>query len=84
MADEFIKGFGILTGGGLVWMVLSGWYTTPGFEDTQLLGEIPGNLDMYGQAAIMLREAMMWFTILGVLTFWVVLPALDQLREASS
>ncbi|UPV73459.1 hypothetical protein M0R89_13005 [Halorussus limi] len=84
MADEFAKGFGILTGGGLVWMVLSGWYTTPGFEDTQLLGKIPGNLDTYGQFAIMLREVMFWFTVLGVVTFWVVLPALEELREASS
>jgi len=84
MADEFIKGFGILTAGGLAWMVLSGWYTTPSFEETQLVAEIPSNLDTYGQAAIVLREVLFWFTILGVVTFWVVLPALDQLREASS
>ncbi|UPV99503.1 hypothetical protein M0R88_13365 [Halorussus gelatinilyticus] len=84
MADEFAKGFGILTGGGLVWMVLSGWYTTPSFEETQLVAEIPANLDAYGQAAIVLREVFFWFTILGVLTFWVVLPALQQLREAST
>ena len=81
MADEFAKGLGIFTAGGLVWMVLSGWYTTPGFEDTQLLGEIPGNLDTYGQAAILLREAMFWFTVLGALTFWVVIPAFQQFRE---
>lgn len=84
MADEFAKGFGILTGGGLAWMVLSGWYTTPSFEGVQLLGEVPTDLGTYGQAAIVLREALFWFTILGVVTFWVVLPALDQLREASS
>ena len=82
MADEFAKGLGILTGGGLIWMVLSGWYTTPGFEDTQLIGEIPGDLDTYGQAAILLREGLFWFIILGVLTFWVIIPAFQQLREA--
>ena len=82
MADEFAKGLGILTGGGLIWMVLSGWYTTPGFEDTQLIGEIPGDLDAYGQAAILLREGLFWFIILGVLTFWVIIPAFQQLREA--
>jgi hypothetical protein len=65
-------------------MVLSGWFTTPGFEDTQLVGEIPGNLDAYGQAAIVLREVMFWFIVLGVLTFWVVLPAVEQFRDASS
>jgi len=84
MADEFIKGLAIATGGGLVWMVLSGWYTTPGFEDAQLWGAIPEGLDAYGQAAIMLREVLAWFIILGVLAFWVVIPALEQLREASS
>lgn len=82
MADEFAKGLGILTGGGLIWMVLSGWFTTPGFEDTQLIGEIPGDLDVYGQAAILLREGLFWFIILGVLTFWVIIPAFQQLRKA--
>lgn len=82
MADEFAKGLGILTGGGLIWMVLSGWFTTPGFEDTQLIGEIPENLDAYGQAAILLREGLFWFIILGVLTFWVIIPAFQQLRKA--
>ncbi|MFC4449693.1 DUF7314 family protein [Halorussus aquaticus] len=84
MADEFAKGFGILTGGGLIWMVLSGWFTTPGFEEAQLVGEIPGNLDAYGQAAIMLREVMFWFVVVGVLTFWVVLPVVEQLRKSSA
>jgi hypothetical protein len=84
MADEFAKGFGILTAGGLAWMVLSGWYTTAGFEDTQLVAEIPSNLDTYGQFAIELREALFWFTVLGVVSFWVVLPAVERLREASS
>jgi len=37
MADEFMKGFGILTGAGLVWMVLAGWYQTPSFFMTNQL-----------------------------------------------
>ena len=84
MADEFAKGLGILTGGGLVWMVLSGWYTTPGFEDAQLWGAIPEQLDAYGQAAIMFREVLAWFIIFGVLAFWVVIPTVERLRDASS
>ena len=84
MADEFIKGLAIATGGGLIWMVLSGWFTTPGFEDAQLWGAIPEGLDTYGQAAIMLREALGWFIILGILTFWVVIPAVERFRKASS
>ena len=84
MADEFAKGLGILTGGGLVWMVLSGWYTTPGFEDTQLIAEVPENLDAYGEAAIALREVMFWFMVIGLLTFWVVIPTVDRLRESST
>ncbi|MFB6299507.1 MAG: hypothetical protein ABEH65_04530 [Halobacteriales archaeon] len=82
MADEFAKGLGIATVAGLGWMILSGWYTTPGFEDTQLVGEIPEQVDIYGQAALLLREALFWFAILGVLTFWIVLPAIQQLQEA--
>ncbi|WP_135828018.1 DUF7314 family protein [Halorussus halobius] len=83
MADEFIKGLGVLTGGGLLWMVLSGWYTTAGFESTQLLAEVPTELGTYGQAAIVLREALFWFVVLGVVAFWVVIPAFQQLRQAS-
>jgi len=82
MADEFAKGLAVLTGGGLVWMVLSGWYTTPGFEDAQLWGPIPEGLDTYGQVAIALREVTAWFIIFGVLAFWVVIPAVQQLRES--
>lgn len=82
MADEFVKGLGIATAGGLGWMVLSGWYTTPGFEDTQLLGEAPANPDVYGELALLSREALLWFTVLGVLTFWVLIPALNQYRAA--
>ncbi|GAA0202100.1 hypothetical protein SAMN05421858_1066 [Haladaptatus litoreus] len=82
MADEFIKGLSIATCAGFAWMVLSGWYTTPGFEDTQLIGEVPTGLDMYGSLAIILREAFFWFAILGMLFFWVIIPGIRQLRLA--
>ncbi len=82
MADEFVKGLGIATSAGLAWMVLSGWYTTPGFEDTQLLGEIPGSLDMYGNLAILLREAFFWFAILSMLLFWILIPGMRRIRRA--
>lgn len=84
MADEFAKGLGIATTAGLAWMVLSGWYTTPGFEDTQLLGEIPGNLDMYGSLAILLREAFFWFAILSMVFFWIIVPTMNKVRRARS
>ncbi len=80
MADEFVKGLGIATAAGLGWMVLSGWYTTPGFEEAQLIGEAPETLDVYGQLALLSREALFWFAVLGALTFWVVIPAVNQLR----
>ena len=41
MADEFMKGFGIFASAGLAWMILSGWFTTPGFETTQLIAPVP-------------------------------------------
>jgi hypothetical protein len=80
MADEFAKGLGILTGAGLVWMVLAGWYNTPSFEGDQLIGAAPENLDVYGQLAVSLKEVMFWFAITGAVTFWVVIPAFRELQ----
>ena len=80
MADEFAKGFGVLTVAGLGWMVLSGWYTTPGFEDAQLVGAPPTNVDAYGQVALLLRETLFWFAVVGALVFWVLIPAINRYR----
>ncbi|MFB6353194.1 MAG: hypothetical protein ABEJ92_03825 [Halobacteriales archaeon] len=82
MADEFAKGLGVAAVAGLGWMILSGWYTTPGFEEAQLIGEAPGSLDVYGELALLSREALFWFMIVGVLTFWILIPGLNQLRAA--
>ena len=80
MADEFAKGFGVLMVGGLGWMVLSGWYTTPGFEDAQLIGAPPTNPDVYGQLALLARDAFFWFAVIGALVFWVLIPAINRYR----
>lgn len=82
MADEFAKGLGILTGPGLAWMVLAGWYNTPSFEGAQLTGANPTNPDMYTAAAVVLKEALFWFAISGALFFWIVLPAIHAGRRA--
>ena len=82
MADEFAKGLGILTGAGLAWMVLAGWYNTPSFEEAQLTGANPTNPDMYTSAALVLKEALFWFAISGAIFFWVVLPAIQAGRQA--
>lgn len=84
MADEFAKGFGILVSAGFGWMVLAGWYNTPGFEEAQLLGENPdpGTLGPYAEIALALKDVLFWFAIFGALTFWVVIPALRQTRAA--
>ena len=79
MADEFAKGLGLLTGAGLIWMVLAGWYRTPGFEEAQLIGEVPSGLTMYDQVAVQLMYAMFWLAIFGALLFWVVVPLGRQL-----
>jgi hypothetical protein len=83
MADEFAKGFGILVTAGLGWMTLAGWYTTAGFEDTQLIAPEPTTgLTFYDQFAIILKDVLFWFAILGALTFWVVIPAMREVRRA--
>jgi hypothetical protein len=81
MADEFAKGFAIFVTAGLGWMILAGWYNTPDFE-TQLSATAPEQTELYGQLAIALKDALFWFAILGALTFWVVIPAIEQARDA--
>jgi hypothetical protein len=80
MADEFAKGFGLLTGAGLVWMVLAGWYRTPGFEEAQLIGELPSDLTAFDQLAVTLMEGMFWLAIFGALFFWVGVPVGREVR----
>ncbi len=81
MADEFAKGFGILVTAGLGWLMLAGWYNTPDFE-TQLFAPNPESVGVYGEFALMLKDALFWFAILGMLTFWVVIPSIERAREA--
>jgi len=82
MADEFIKGLTALLVGGLGWMSLAGWYRTPSFEGAQLIGPVPTeNLTIYDQLGLFLMDAFFWFAVIGALTFWVVVPAVDELRD---
>ena len=83
MADEFVKGFTILTVAGLGWLTIAGWYNTPSFEsERQLIEPISGNLDVYGELALVAKEGMFWFAILGALAFWVVVPGIRRYRAA--
>lgn len=82
MADEFVTGLGILTGAGLVWMTLSGWYTTPHFDGLQLIAPPPESVGLLGEVGLALREVAFWLAILGALTFWVVIPAIREGRAA--
>ncbi|MFB6183158.1 MAG: hypothetical protein ABEI96_01270 [Haloarculaceae archaeon] len=83
MADEFAKGAAILTGGGLAWMVFAGWYRTPSFEGAQLTGAIQlQNPTVYDQLGLFLMDALFWFAVIGALTFWVVIPGIEQARAA--
>ena len=82
MADEFIKGFGVLMVGGLAWMTFAGWYRTPSFEGDQLIGEVAlENPTVFDQIGLILMDAFFWFAIFGALTFWVVIPLVSELRE---
>ena len=84
MADEFIKGLGIFTGGGLAWLVLASWYRTTSFESTQqLVAPVSdGGMDLYNSLGVALMDIMFWFTLVGALTFWVLIPAGRQARQA--
>jgi hypothetical protein len=82
MADEFIKGFTILTVSMLGWMVIAGWYNTPSFGEAQFAMPAPENLQMLDQLALTLKTGLLWFAVLGALVFWVIIPATRELRKA--
>ena len=82
MADEFAKGFGILVTAGFGWMVLAGWFNTPSFDSVQMLSEPPADPGFYGEMALLLKDALFWFAIIGALTFWVVVPLISETRAA--
>lgn len=80
MADEFIKGLGTATGAGLVWLILAGWFRTPSFEGPQLFGEGPQDPDLLTEVALILADVMFWVAILGMLTFWAIIPVSRELQ----
>lgn len=84
MADEFAKGLAILTGAGIVWFILATWFNTPSFEGPQLIAPNPpmAELDQWGQLAVTVKDVAFWFGIVGALTFWVVIPGVEQARDA--
>ncbi len=82
MADEFLKGLGILTGAGFGWMVLAGWYNTVGFAEAQLIGPGPADPGGLDALALLLKEGLFWFAILGAITFWVLVPAMRHARQS--
>ena len=81
MADEFIKGFAILSGGLLVWMTVAAWFNTPSFYEPQFIGPDPEDPSVYVSMALVVRDAALTFGIVGALTFWVFIPAGRRARE---
>lgn len=75
MADEFMKGFAILSVGLLVWMTFAGWYNTESFYDTQLIAPNPEDPSTFEAMALIVKDAALYFALLGALTFWVIIPA---------
>jgi len=81
MADEFAKGVGILTAGGMVWMAISAWLTTESFQGTQLIAPPPEDVGTYGELALLVRDVTTWFIVFGVIAFWIVIPSIRQVKE---
>jgi hypothetical protein len=83
MADEFAKGLGLLTGGGLAWLVLAAWYRTDSFESThQLIASPVEPANVFDSIGIFLNDVFFWTALLGAFTFWVLVPAVKELADA--
>ncbi|MUW15502.1 hypothetical protein GJ633_13340 [Halorubrum sp. CBA1125] len=83
MADEFIKGFALFSIGALGWFTFGGWYRTPSYyEIVQLVNPPEGVNTAYGEIGVLAGEASFWLMIVGALTFWVIVPASRELRDA--
>lgn len=85
MADEFAKGLAVLSGAGMAWLTLAGWYRTPSFEGEgeQLIAPVElSDPTIYDEIGVALMDVMAWFAVFGALTFWVIIPAVEQVREA--
>lgn len=83
MADEFMKGVALFALGGLGWITFAGWYRTPSYYIVaQLVGEPSGVESAYDEIGLLAGDAFFWLMILGALTFWVLIPASRELRDA--
>ncbi|MEF8802215.1 MAG: hypothetical protein V5A38_09120 [Halolamina sp.] len=83
MADEFMKGFGLLSGAGLLWIVFAGWYRTSSFESTRQLIEAPPEPNtVFDSMGIFLADLMLWTALVGAFVFWVIIPAGRRARGA--
>lgn len=82
MADEFMKGFAILTVAGMVWFTVASWLYTPSFEGEQLFGPGPESPSAAEGILMTVADVAFWFAILGALTFWVLVPAYREGRRA--
>lgn len=83
MADEFMKGFGILCGAGLVWMTLAAWYQTPGFYITnQLIAQPEPAENVFDVISLFLIDVFLWIALLGAFAFWILIPAGRELSSA--
>lgn len=83
MADEFIKGFGILSGAGLVWMTLAAWYQTPDFYITnQLIAPVAEPETVFDVIAIFMIDIFLWTAILGAVAFWILIPVGTELVQS--
>ncbi|WP_423997038.1 DUF7314 family protein [Halorubrum trapanicum] len=83
MADEFMKGFALFTIGGLGWITFGGWYRTPSYyQVSQLVNPAEGVNTAYGEVGLLAGDVLFWLMILGALTFWVLIPASRQVRDA--
>ncbi|MDY6776326.1 MAG: hypothetical protein SV253_09710 [Halobacteria archaeon] len=85
MADEFIIGGGLFTGGGLLWLIFGGLYKTSSFQNQLGFPEetAPPTIGIPHDLGVFFADVSMAVMLLGPLVFWVVVPLLKSVVLAA-
>ncbi len=76
MADEGMIGFGFMSVSGVIWLIFSGIFKTPSFEEQILHPQSEPNvhLGISDSMGVMVADIAMVLMVLGPIVFWIIVP----------